>query len=98
MLRGHAAMRRSVSAQLQDDHGLTVNEYEALLLLSQAEGGRHMRGIDLANSLHNLGWVLRSQGEYVKAQGYYYYYYSEDQRGAKLGESVRAEEQPVGKP
>jgi DNA-binding MarR family transcriptional regulator len=43
-------MRRSVSAQLQADHGLTVNEYEALLLLSQAED-QHMRGVDLANSL-----------------------------------------------
>jgi DNA-binding MarR family transcriptional regulator len=43
-------MRRSVSAQLQADHGLTVNEYEALLLLSRAED-HHMRRVDLANSL-----------------------------------------------
>jgi DNA-binding MarR family transcriptional regulator len=50
MLRGHAGMRRTISGRLQDDHGLTVNEYEALLLLSHAEG-HHMRGIDLANSL-----------------------------------------------
>jgi DNA-binding MarR family transcriptional regulator len=50
MLRGHAGMRRTLSGQLQEDHGLTVNEYEALLLLSRAEG-HHMRGIDLANSL-----------------------------------------------
>jgi len=50
LLRGHAGMRRSVSAQLQADHGLTVNEYEALLLLSRAENN-HMRRVDLADSL-----------------------------------------------
>ncbi len=50
LLRGHAGARRSVSAQLQADHGLTVNEYEALLLLSHAPG-EQMRGVDLAESL-----------------------------------------------
>jgi DNA-binding MarR family transcriptional regulator len=50
LLRGHAGMRRAVSAQLQTDHGLTVNEYEALLLLSRAEDN-HMRRVDLADSL-----------------------------------------------
>jgi DNA-binding MarR family transcriptional regulator len=50
LLRGHAGMRRAVSAQLQSDHGLTVNEYEALLLLSRAQDN-HMRRVDLADSL-----------------------------------------------
>lgn len=50
LLRGHAGMRRAVSAQLQTDHGLTVNEYEALLLLSRAQDN-HMRRVDLAASL-----------------------------------------------
>lgn len=50
LLRGHAGMRRAVSAQLQTDHGLTVNEYEALLLLSRAQDF-HMRRVDLADSL-----------------------------------------------
>jgi DNA-binding MarR family transcriptional regulator len=50
LLRGHAGMRRAVSAQLQTDHGLTVNEYEALLLLSRAQDN-HMRRVDLADSL-----------------------------------------------
>jgi DNA-binding MarR family transcriptional regulator len=50
LLRGHAGMRRAVTAQLQADHELTVNAYEALLLLSHAEGGR-MRRVDLAASL-----------------------------------------------
>jgi DNA-binding MarR family transcriptional regulator len=50
LLRGHAGMRRSVSAKLHADHGLTINEYESLLLLSRAEDN-HMRHVDLAESL-----------------------------------------------
>jgi hypothetical protein len=43
LLRGHAASRRSLDAQLQGDHGLTVNDYGALLLLARAEGARSPR-------------------------------------------------------
>lgn len=43
-------MRRSVTAQLQVAHGLTVNDYEALVLLARAEGN-HMRRVDLAQAL-----------------------------------------------
>ena len=50
LLRGHAASRRSFDTQLQGDHGLTVNDYEALLLLSRAEDAR-MRRVDLADGL-----------------------------------------------
>jgi DNA-binding MarR family transcriptional regulator len=50
LLRGHAATRRALDAQLQGDHGLTVNDYEALLLLSRADGN-HMRRVDLADGL-----------------------------------------------
>ena len=50
LLRGHAAMRRSLSTELHSDHGLTVNDYEALLLLSRAEGGQ-LRRVDLADGL-----------------------------------------------
>jgi DNA-binding MarR family transcriptional regulator len=50
LLRGHAGMRRAVTAQLHADHALAVNEYEALLLLSRAADGR-MRRVDLADSL-----------------------------------------------
>ena len=50
LLRGHAATRRSFGAQLQGDHGLTVNDFEALLLLSRAEDN-HMRRVDLAEGL-----------------------------------------------
>jgi DNA-binding MarR family transcriptional regulator len=50
LLRGHAALRRTLSTQLQGDHGLTVNDYEALLLLSRADDG-HLRRVDLAEGL-----------------------------------------------
>ena len=50
LLRGHAATRRSLDAELQRSHGLTVNDYEALLLLARAEDN-HMRRVDLADGL-----------------------------------------------
>jgi DNA-binding MarR family transcriptional regulator len=50
LLRGHAAATRALSAELQADFGLTINDYEALLRLARAEDGR-MRRIDLANEL-----------------------------------------------
>jgi DNA-binding MarR family transcriptional regulator len=50
LLRAHAATTRLLSVQLQEDHGLTLNDYEALLVLSRSEGGR-MKRVDLARSL-----------------------------------------------
>jgi DNA-binding MarR family transcriptional regulator len=50
LLRGHAATTRALSAELQAEFGLTINDYEALLRLSHAEDGR-LRRIDLANEL-----------------------------------------------
>ena len=50
LLRAHAATTRELSAQLQTDHGLTINDYEALLHLSHAENAE-MRRIDLAGKL-----------------------------------------------
>lgn len=50
LLRAHAASTRSLSSQLQAEHGLTINDYEALLLLSRAEGQR-LKRVDLARSL-----------------------------------------------
>jgi DNA-binding MarR family transcriptional regulator len=41
---------RAMSAQLVADHGLTINQYEALLHLRHAEG-RRMRRVDLAERL-----------------------------------------------
>jgi DNA-binding MarR family transcriptional regulator len=49
-LRAHGAITRELSAQLQREHGLTLNDYEVLLHLSHAEGGR-MRRVDLAEQI-----------------------------------------------
>jgi DNA-binding MarR family transcriptional regulator len=49
-LRTHAAITRELSAQLQREHGLTLNDYEVLLHLSYAEGGM-MRRVDIAERI-----------------------------------------------
>jgi DNA-binding MarR family transcriptional regulator len=64
---------RAISAELVADHGLTINDYEALLHLARAEEGR-MRRVDLAerliltpsgvtrllDGLEAAGWVERA--------------------------------------
>jgi DNA-binding MarR family transcriptional regulator len=50
LLRTHAATTRALSGQLVADHGLTINDYEALLRLARAEE-RRMRRVDLAEAL-----------------------------------------------
>jgi DNA-binding MarR family transcriptional regulator len=49
-LRSHSAITRELSAQLQREHGLTLNDYEVLLHLSHADGGM-MRRVDLASTV-----------------------------------------------
>ena len=46
----YAALTRELSASLVEQHGLTINDYGCLLLLSRA-GEEGMRRIDLANEL-----------------------------------------------
>jgi DNA-binding MarR family transcriptional regulator len=50
LLRAHASTTRVLSAELQADHGLTLNDFEALYVLSSAEGGR-MKRVELARRL-----------------------------------------------
>jgi DNA-binding MarR family transcriptional regulator len=50
LLRGHSSVTRAMNAQLVADHGLTINDFEALLHLSRAEESR-MRRVDLAEKL-----------------------------------------------
>ena len=50
LVRASVAVTRQLSAQLSGDHELSLNAYEALLLLVRAPESR-MRRIDLANSL-----------------------------------------------
>jgi DNA-binding MarR family transcriptional regulator len=49
-MRAHAVVTRELSAELQAEHGLTMKDYEALYLLSQAEDER-MKRVDLAERL-----------------------------------------------
>jgi DNA-binding MarR family transcriptional regulator len=76
LLRGHAGVARELSASLQAEHGLTINDYEALLLLSNTEGNA-LRRIDLAarlvltasgvtrllDGLERAGWVAKQDCE-----------------------------------
>src|ERR1700748_2706485 len=48
--RANFAVTRDLSAQLTADHGLSINEYEALLQLARAPDSR-MRRVDFAESL-----------------------------------------------
>ena len=50
LLNAHAVLVRELSASLVASHGLTINDYGCLLLLSRA-GEEGMRRIDLANQL-----------------------------------------------
>ena len=50
LLGAHATLTRELSAELVAEHGLTMNDYGTLLLLSRA-GDQGMRRIDLATEL-----------------------------------------------
>src|SRR6266511_2629127 len=50
LLGAHATLTRQLSTQLVEDHGLTMSEYEVLLLLSR-EPEHAMRRIDLSREV-----------------------------------------------
>lgn len=50
LIGAHATLTRELSAQLVEAHGLTLNEYEVLLLLARAPDNR-MRRIDVAGEV-----------------------------------------------
>lgn len=50
LLRAYATTTRLLSQKLQANHGLTLNDFEALYVLSRADGGR-MKRVDLARRL-----------------------------------------------
>jgi DNA-binding MarR family transcriptional regulator len=50
LLRAHATTTRLLNAQLFAEHGLTINDFEALYVLSHAEEGR-MKRVELARSV-----------------------------------------------
>jgi DNA-binding MarR family transcriptional regulator len=49
-LRSHAAITRQLNVDLLNEHGLTLNDYEVLLHLANAED-RMMRRVDLAGEV-----------------------------------------------
>ena len=49
-LRAHSAITRQMNADLLNEHGLTLNDYEVLLRLSHEEQGMKRR-VDLAESV-----------------------------------------------
>jgi MarR family transcriptional regulator, 2-MHQ and catechol-resistance regulon repressor len=50
LIGAHAALTKQLSAQLVAEHGLTLNEYEVLVLLARAPE-RAMRRVDLAHEV-----------------------------------------------
>ena len=50
LLRAHASTTRCLSSRLLADHGLSINDYEALQLLSRAEG-QVLKRVELARRL-----------------------------------------------
>jgi DNA-binding MarR family transcriptional regulator len=50
LLRAYASTTRLLSAELLEQHGLTINDYEALLVLSHADG-RRLKRIELSRQL-----------------------------------------------
>jgi DNA-binding MarR family transcriptional regulator len=50
LLRAHATATRGLSAELLEEHGLTLNDYEALLRLARADDGQ-LRRVDLSREL-----------------------------------------------
>jgi DNA-binding MarR family transcriptional regulator len=50
LLRAHASTTRALTGDLQSEHGLTLNDFECLLVLSSADEGR-LKRVELARRL-----------------------------------------------
>jgi DNA-binding MarR family transcriptional regulator len=50
LLRGHSGLTRQLNAQLLQQHGLTINDFEVLVLLNGAEE-QAMRRVDIAEAV-----------------------------------------------
>ena len=50
LLRAHASTTRLLSAELHEEHNLTINDYETLLVLSRADDHR-LKRVELARTL-----------------------------------------------
>jgi DNA-binding MarR family transcriptional regulator len=69
LLGAHAALTRELNAVLIGSHGLTINDYGCLLLLSRS-GEQGMRRIDLANELQLSPSGITRLLDRLEEQGY----------------------------
>jgi MarR family transcriptional regulator, 2-MHQ and catechol-resistance regulon repressor len=69
LLGAHSALTRELNAALVASHGLTLNDYGCLLLLSRA-GDEGMRRIDLANELQLSPSGITRLLDRLEEQGY----------------------------
>jgi MarR family transcriptional regulator, 2-MHQ and catechol-resistance regulon repressor len=69
LLGAHSTLTRELSAALVASHGLTINDYGCLLLLSRA-GEQGMRRIDLANDLQLSPSGITRLLDRLEEQGY----------------------------
>jgi len=69
LYRGHAAALRDFNGSLSQEHGLTINDYEALLLLANAPD-RRLRPTDLAQTLQLTASGVTRLLEGLEAGGY----------------------------
>jgi DNA-binding MarR family transcriptional regulator len=69
LLGAHSTLTRELSAELVASHGLTINDYGCLLLLSRA-GDQGMRRIDLANALQLSPSGITRLLDRLEEQGY----------------------------
>jgi MarR family 2-MHQ and catechol resistance regulon transcriptional repressor len=69
LLGAHAALTRELNAALVASHGLTINDYGCLLLLSRSDD-QGMRRIDLANELQLSPSGITRLLDRLEAQGY----------------------------
>ena len=69
LLRGHAFASREMNKQLNDDHGISLNDFQTLLLLSRADQGM-MRRIDLAGELQLTASGVTKLLDGLQAAGY----------------------------
>jgi MarR family 2-MHQ and catechol resistance regulon transcriptional repressor len=68
LLRAHAALTRDLSAGLLAEHGLSINDYEALLHLDRHPDG--VRRVDLAEALMLTASGVTRLLEGLEAAGY----------------------------
>jgi DNA-binding MarR family transcriptional regulator len=69
LLRSYSALTREMSARLHEGHGLRINDFEVLLLLSQADEDA-MRGVDLAEAVQLTQSGITRLIDGLEKQGY----------------------------